>query len=65
MTRTESQAYRALIDFNVVLPESRSGAEPTLRMLVYSYYARHFGEQVASRFAAEYCRQIEEQESNR
>jgi hypothetical protein len=38
-----------------------NGLEPTLRMLVHQYYAKHFaGSGKANEYARRYCEQIEE-----
>ena len=52
---------RSIIDFNVVQPGfESSGAEPTLRMLIHAYYGRFFPDDIASKYAHEYIRQIED-----
>lgn len=52
---------RSFLDYNVVQPgHEASGAEPTLRMLIFQYYDKHFcgNEELCNKYASEYCRQL-------
>lgn len=50
---------RSVLDYRPA-NEHESGAEPSLRDLVYKYYATHFDEPTALVLARYYCNQVEE-----
>lgn len=56
----------SILDFMPALLEGKEfegcGAEPSLRSLVFKYYAAHFPEPEAVKYAGEYCAQIERKE---
>ena len=50
-----------ILDYNVAFDQfvADSGAEPTLRQMVFLYYSRFFPEAMAAKYAREYCAMIE------
>jgi hypothetical protein len=56
---------KSILDYNVAFPEvaATSGAEPTLRQLVYKYYDHNISdEKLRLKYAREYCEEIARRE---
>lgn len=56
------QMKKPILDF---IPALGRGPEPSLRSLVFQYYAANFDDAEASIYARDYCEQIEYQEQNK
>ena len=50
----------SIVDIRPVITDDLANPEPSIREIVFKYYAPHFSEEKAAELAREYIRQIEQ-----